>query len=1071
MSTANVLKLALKAAADVQVNGTVSQVEVDSNKASVNVSKNATVFAVKMNAAGEVSVSGEVLNIVVADTAEGAKVDLAEGSKVKDIVVGANGTEIKVAESANVESVKVSETVTGATIPDTVTTETVSKDQLDEYSKHTHLYKFKQKIAQTCTSDGKEVYECEEDGEVYEKILKALGHDYKYETVEAPTLLDSGKGKYTCTRCGDSYNVDLKPEGATVVTISGIDEVLRQVFGEGLQVNLGDMTYVRKKVKTYKDDSLKDPEYTYHVNYMKQCDLRLDFSDEEKVTGSFNLMVYALETDDISNVNLSALSAVEFDEEIVIHAYLDGEKVYVYYNNYWGYEYEDEYYVLANLYELLEYSANEGYNVVRVLANVLKTFIDLDGKEVDTTAAVMILGAVKDALTSFNSADGMNALVKFSLDKFFTKTVGENGLTTYDFDFEKVKDALEYYGDMTLANFVDEVFGKNASKNLFDALRLVPDLTVNDAVTYLKKQLANYSIDLEKAYPYVESFIYENLGVAVSVEELLETFGESNVAAFIALIRDIDLDEADKIVTNVIEGVIGYMNSTTVDDALTYLYNYFKGIIGDITPDEDYPSYPDEDEYYAEDGESEEDTSAEDLTVVKYLCSLIDYVKDYVGLQYVTGENFDKVYVDVAGYNFTLEIDENNGFTLGTAFAFAEEVMAEISLKLNENKFALSADVLNYSVEASADKENGTFTVSVYETAQSEDEEATLADKEEIASLTFACVDNMLTLRLSIFGDDYVDFTADSNEGNFNLLIPIDVDEHLLVNLIWTTENNVTTVYLSYEETVLRFVLDLSDKASLAISLGEFNEEEFVATYENIFTADVSLSTDEEGTLIGMTVEYTIDARNVDLLVDSWFDTWNGEIIAEYSTFFYLLKDKVEISFNQKITVDETNKDVAKGDIEKFKKLEFEYVDVPYWIAGYCLYYVEEEVDGEVDNYYLLNVTELYGVSYIYVYEMIIDCDENGCPVIPMLRYENYCADWCYLDLQFGGETTVTQYKGCSIEETSIVDKYVDFREFSVDFYYNVKTGETADDIDHTWTVTDVKYRSDSHKCEDGLSV
>lgn len=440
-------------------------------------------------------------------------------------------------------------------------------------------------------------------------------------------------------------------------------------------------------------------------------------------------------------------------------------------------------------------------------------------------------------------------------------------------------------------------------------------------------------------------------------------------------------------------------------------------------------------------------------------------------MQYVTGENFDKVYVDVAGYNFTLEIDENNGFTLGTAFAFAEEVMAEISLKLNENKFALSADVLNYSVEASADKENGTFTVSVYETAQSEDEEATLADKEEIASLTFACVDNMLTLRLSIFGDDYVDFTADSNEGNFNLLIPIDVDEHLLVNLIWTTENNVTTVYLSYEETVLRFVLDLSDKASLAISLGEFNEEEFVATYENIFTADVSLSADEEGTLTGMTVEYTIDARNVDLLVDSWFNTWNGEIIAEYSTFFYLLKDKVEISFNQKITVDETNKDVAKGDIEKFKKLEFEYVDVPYWIAGYCLYYVEEEVDGEVDNYYLLNVTELYGVSYIYVYEMIIDCDENGCPVIPMLRYENYCADWCYLDLQFGGETTVTKYKGCSIEETSIVDKYVDFREFSVDFYYNVKTGETADDIDHTWTVTDVKYRSDSHKCEDGLSV
>lgn len=615
-SSANVLKLALKAAADVQVNGTVSQVEVDSNEASVNVSKNATVFAVKMNAAGEVSVSGEVLNIVVADTAEGAKVDLDEGAQVKDIVVGANGTEIKVAENANVESVKVSETVTGATIPDTVTTETVSKDQLDEYSKHTHLYKFKQKIAQTCTSDGKEVYECEEDGEVYEKILKALGHDYKYETVEAPTLLDSGKGKYTCTRCGDSYNVDLKPEGATVVTISGIDEVLRQVFGEGLQVNLDDMTYVQKEVKTYKDDSLKDPEYTYHVNYMKQCDLRLDFSDEEKVTGSFNLMVYALETDDISNVNLSALSAVEFDEEIVIHAYLDGEKVYVYYNNYWGYEYEDEYYVLANLYELLEYSANEGPNVVRVLANVLKTFIDLDGKEVDTTAAVMILGAVKDALTSFNPADGMNALVKFSLDKFFTKTVGENGLTTYDFDFEKVKDALEYYGDMTLANFVDEVFGKNASKNLFDALRLVPDLTVNDAVTYLKKQLANYSIDLEKAYPYVESFIYENLGVAVSVEELLETFGESNVAAFIALIRDIDLDEADEIVTNVIEGVIGYMNSTTVDDALTYLYNYFKGIIGDITPDEDYPSYPDEDEYYAEDGESEEDTSQKTLPLL-----------------------------------------------------------------------------------------------------------------------------------------------------------------------------------------------------------------------------------------------------------------------------------------------------------------------------------------------------------------------------------------------------------------------------------------------------------------------
>lgn len=1061
--TANVLTLALKAAAAVEVQGTVSNVQVDSSDASVNVTENATVFTVKMSAAGEVSVAGEVLNIVVADTAEGAKVGLEEGAKVQDIVIGANGTEITVAESANVESVKVSETVTGATIPDTVTTETVSKEQLAEYDKHTHVYKLIQKTAQTCTADGKEVYECVEDGEVYERVYKALGHDYKYETIKAPTEISAGQGKYTCTRCGDSYTVVLKPEGATVVTISGINEVLRQVFGEGFQIDLGNLVYVQKEFeRNYKDGKLESIEYTsYYLAYIKQLDLRFDFSSDEKVKGSFNLMAYMLETDDISKFDLSDLSAVEFDYEAVIHAYLDGEKVYVYLSEEIAGENVN---ASLSLEKLLEYltDSDDVPEVINVLASALKTFIDLDGEEVDMTSVYMIFGAVQDALTSFNPADGMNVLAKFALDNFFAKTVGEDGLTTYTLDLEKVKDMLNYYGDMTLSKFIDEVLGANASKNLFEALRLVPDLTLNNAVTYLKNQLANYAIDLEATYPYVESFIYENLGVTVSVEELLQTFGDANVAGFVAYIYDIELDDAQEMVDGVIESVISYMNTLTVDNAVTYIYNYVKGAAGgDEEGDVDYPYYPDEDEYYDLDGEEDEETM-EELSAVQLVCGLIDYVKDYVTLQYVTGENFNKVYVDVAGYKFTLEVDEKDGFTLGTAFAFAEEVMAEISLKLNENKFGFSADVLNYGVEATADKEKGTFTVSVY--AAAEDAE-TASDKEELAALTFACVNNELVLTLSIAGDDYIDFTAGAESGNLDLMIPTALDDYIAVNVSWNTEDDVTTAYVTYDETVLRAIFKLSQKAALALSVGAFDEDEdFVATLENFFTADLSVAADEEGTLTGMTVEYTIDGSNVDSWNDFWSKTnWIDGIASYLSHYFYLWKHKVEISFNQKITADETNKELAKGDIEKLQKLEYAQSKKNL----YQLFYVEEEVDGKVDAYYVLTNVRINNYGKIYETSWVLDV-KDGLPDFAVFAYAKNCGDWYNLSMSFNGYAQVNVYDGINDEP---VESYIQYQTDYLGFYYNVKTNETSENSQHDWAVIDVKYHSDSHKCEDGLTV
>lgn len=1069
-STANVLTLALKAAAAVEVQGTVSNVQVDSSDASVNVTENATVFTVKMSAAGEVSVAGEVLNIVVSDTAEGAKVGLEEGAKVQDIVVGANGTEITVAESANVESVKVSETVTDANIPDTVTTETVSKDQLAEYDKHTHVYKLIQKTAQTCTADGKEVYQCVEDGEVYERIYKALGHDYKYETIKAPTEISAGQGKYTCTRCGDSYTVVLKPEGAAIVTVSGISEMLRKVFGEGFQVDLGNLVYVQKEFeRNYKDGKLESVEYTsYYLAYIKQLDLRFDFSSDEKVKGSFNLMAYMLKTDDISKFDLSDLSAVEFDYEVVIHAYLDGDKVYLYLSDEIAGENGN---VSLSLEKLLEYltDSDDVPEVINVLASALKTFIDLDGEEVDMTSVYMIFGAVKDALASFNPADGMNVLAKFALDNFFAKTVGEDGLTTYTLDLEKVKDMLNYYGDMTLSKFIDEVLGANASKNLFEALRLVPDLTLNNAVTYLKNQLANYAIDLEATYPYVESFIYENLGVTVSVEELLQTFGDANVAGFVAYIYDIELDEAKEMVDGVIESVISYMNTLTIDNAVTYvynvIYNYVKGAAGgDEEGDVDYPYYPDEDEYYDLDDDEEDEEVMEEFSAVKVVCGLIDYVKDYVTLQYVTGENFNKVYVDVADYKFTLEVDEKDGFALETAVAIAEQVMAQISVKLNENKFGFSADVLNYGVEATADKEKGTFTVSVY--AAAEDAE-TASDKEELAALTFACVNNELVLQLSIAGDDYIDFTADTESGKLKLMIPTAVDDYIAVNVSWDTEDDVTTAYVAYDETVLRAIFNLSQKATLALSVGAFDEDEdFVATLENFFTADLSVSADEDGALTGMTVEYTIDGSNVDSWNDFWSKTNLNDGIASFlSHYVYLWKHEVEISFNQKITADETNKELAKGDTEKLQKLEFEYAKSKKNI--YQLSYVEKEVDGKVDAYYVLTNTRINNYGEIYKTSWVLDV-KDGLPNFVVFAYAKDCGDWYNLSMSFNGYAQVNVYNGIDDEP---VESYIQYQTDSISFYYNVKTNETSENSQHTWAVTDVKYHSDSHKCEDGLTV
>ena len=86
-----------------------------------------------------------------------------------------------------------------------MTCEKERADEIPAYGGEHDWYEYEY-VEETCTSDGKIVYRCDNCGEKWTEVLPAIGeHDYECIDYELPTCVEDGYDLYECTVCGDQY--------------------------------------------------------------------------------------------------------------------------------------------------------------------------------------------------------------------------------------------------------------------------------------------------------------------------------------------------------------------------------------------------------------------------------------------------------------------------------------------------------------------------------------------------------------------------------------------------------------------------------------------------------------------------------------------------------------------------------------------------------------------------------------------------------------------------------------------------------------------------------------------------
>lgn len=974
--SASVQKLEINSQASVEVAGTVSHVEVSDEDADVTVSEDAVVGKVDLKAPAEVTIQGTVSSVVVQEDAAGATVSVKGSASVSNVVVGANDTKITVEETSTITTVKVVEEVTGTDVPDGLTSETIAKEDAEEYFKHVHNYRLVSMIEPTCEVDGKEVYECVDGDDAFEKVIKALGHNYEYEIVKMPTETEVGEGKYTCTRCGHSYTKELPVTSSEIVTVNGLPALLRAAFGDGLDVDFGETMEVMKNVGTDydKNGEVVSQEISYTIVYVKQASVKLDFSDEKTVKGIVNILSYMLDVDDLDGVDFKGIAQDKDVSTQQVHLYIENENVYVISSD--G---TTDTNVLVNLGEALEYLATDQSlpATVKAIAQGVKAFMAAGEVEIDVGGIKSQISEIVDALGKINLPTLDGEILSTVLKSIFTETEAD-GEKTYVLSWEKIKGVVNKYAVMSVSDLADEIFGENSVESLASVLKAAPDFTVGQAVTYLETQLKSYDVEIEDVYAVVEFIVEKVYGQEIDVAQMVEYFGDVTVAGVYALAKNVTEADAKAEIVSIAETLPAVCESLTIDDVVTQIVGLIVSNQGGEIP--------------------------EDFSVATYINVAVDQFKDIVAINITEKVSVLTVKVTVMEQDVTLSFDVSEGLTIKGVYEIAEAVAAEIKASIANGKFSLSANVLGYIAGVEADKTAGTFTAEVKAVMQGEDEEGNATQVEQImVSVVAGVKDGKLTAKVNVLGQPLVDLSAASNEGSVDVVIPIG-EAAIPANLSWKNDEGVIVAYLTVSSgeaaTTVRFETDLSSETaiSLDLSVGICDEDNnYIEGLKLVgFTASLVKNDDEE--VEGFKTDYEVNVGQLDLTLGGSSSGGNGGVSYSYETNLYLIKGSVVVKTNQEIEIDDDVSEKVLKDLEVLKKLKLSYydygndiVELTYTEEGSEQYYVYKRTESDV-SFDSESVNSAIGRITTVTTTMRID-SVNGLPSVLSLTCNKECQD------------------------------------------------------------------------------
>ena len=1089
--TASVAKIELNAPANVEVSGKVSQVSVSAEKADVKVKETAVIAKVEVKASAEVKIEGNVTDVVVTETATGAKVDVKETAKIDNVVVSANDTEIAVTEGGTVSNVKVVENVTGTTVPDSVAKETITKEDADKFLNHTHAYVVKSETPATCEKDGLIVSECVDGDDRKEVVLPKLGHDYKYEIVKLPTETENGEGKYTCSRCGHSYTVVLKADSGK--KIDGLPALLKAVFGEGVNLDLSDILIVTKQVTEKTENGNTEKQIAYDIMYFSECKVLLDLADEKAVNGYIGLKGKHVSVKDVNELDLTKPEEIKYTDDAQILMYIDNDVIYGYQSSSGSDSSENIVNAFMDFETLFEYLKKSSdvpapvkyvANALDVLFGLAKSDVDVTLKDVETT-----LRLIAEKLNGLVGKTDPSKALTAILNALFETQTADDGTVTYTLDFDKLKAMISKVGAMTVSEAIDEAAEPGTANAIKNLIKAVPSYTVNELIGLMNGILAEYEVDLKDVYDIIEFLALKLGGTEIDVNEMLKGFGPMTVTEVVAKMNGVTEEKAAQMLSNLTSSVTSSMDKTIADLA-----------------DMIYRKATSDGNSKGENGEGTEGTEGTDapekVAFIDMVLGMIDQIKAVSLVEIKVTENGTTATVKVADYEIYIGTDMTEGITLKGVFTMTEQVMAEVALAVKQNGFGLSVAAMNYYADASYDKTQGVFTALVGMNVASKGEDGNpVFTKQEMGKLIVTATEKGVQAVLTAMGVNVIDLKATSAEGKLEVVIPMG-ETSLPVNVTWKTENKLTTVFVNVTmgENVMpfRFVVDLTQENVFKadFSAGAVDEEGNYAEMQKFF--DVTAKAFTTNKVNNVVLDYALDARGLNIIL-SQYGSSNEDGSYRYSNVVTLeqIRQKINLKINDAVTIDAAIKDALKDSLKVFNKLNLvlvsnessygsEKVSLTYKEEGTMQYYEYKVVSQRILGVQTKTSKTFMGTLETTTGEGVIPA-KNGVPKAQLLSSEPYCKDWYRLTITFFGKFTTTEKveNGLFVldenglwvadnEETvasAKISKYSGYEDKSLNGYYNVKTGEFVRNFEHDYEVVSIKYLSESEKCDDGVAI
>lgn len=374
------------------------------------------------------------------------------------------------------------------------------------------------------------------------KYLAQIGHEYEYSVVKRSTDKEYGIGRYTCKDCGEFYDKQLPLRKIVLDTPTLFDLFGLNVKDGTYSFGLNDELFVLNDSQFVREAKSAAEEETYTIVIVEKAFInatvvnsRSDFNVKVYGNAELKFAAYSEVTKDQFSKITAIVSAAkaapeesvieklmadedvpEEDMDMDIKAYMEGSEIY--------FTFGESKYVLG-LYDLLNEYLMMGTDM---LGNLISEYTDetiyFEAITVDDLVN-SINGLIKSGVLLERYEPALKLLFNvIGNGTIFSSILPDLDIATekdgvYSVNTDDLFNALTLFGEQSLAEYIDSVFGRGTVSAVLDLVKNVYDLTVGEIYDYtvmLASNLEKDEVDVLEDLDTIISILVDNVNDIVS---------------------------------------------------------------------------------------------------------------------------------------------------------------------------------------------------------------------------------------------------------------------------------------------------------------------------------------------------------------------------------------------------------------------------------------------------------------------------------------------------------------------------------------------------------------------------